>query len=116
MRLSKTSSSLTCVMITECSNHDIAIENIDLGILDHKAQILYQRLDEPVTRVICKDKWLFTQENRDHFNLTLKEEQRESVYTTDDINIAYQRFLGILYCYFNTAFPLERFHIRNKSN
>jgi hypothetical protein len=61
-RLSKTSSSLIDVMITGCSNHDIATDNTDLGFSDHKAQILYQRLDEPITRVIHKYKQLFTQE------------------------------------------------------
>jgi hypothetical protein len=95
-RLPKRSSSFTDVMITESSNHDIAIENDDLGFSDHKDQILYQRLDEPVMRVICEDKWLFSQENSDHFNLILKEEQRES-YISYDINISYQRFLGILH-------------------
>jgi hypothetical protein len=104
MRLSKTSSSLIDVMITECSNHDIATQNIDLGFLDHKPQILYQRLDGPVMRIIHKDKWPFTQENRDQFNLTLKQVQWESVYIKDDINIFCQRFLGILYCYYNKPF------------
>jgi hypothetical protein len=59
-RLSKTSSSLIDVMITERPNHDITVENIDLGFSDHKVQILYQRLDETVTRVIHKDKRLYT--------------------------------------------------------
>jgi hypothetical protein len=85
-------------MITECSNHGTATENIDLGFLDHKAQILCQRLDEPVTRVTQKDKRLFTQENRDHFNLNLMEEQWENVYITDDINISYLLSGGLEPC------------------
>jgi hypothetical protein len=77
------------------------LESVIGRIQEHKAQNLYQRLDEPVTMVICKDKWLLTKENRDHFNLTLKEEQWESIY---------------IYCYFDTAFPLKILGIRNKSN
>jgi hypothetical protein len=53
-RLTKTSSSLLDVMITEGSNRDIKIANIDLGFFNHKAQILYHRLQEPVTKVIHK--------------------------------------------------------------
>jgi hypothetical protein len=73
-RLTKTSSSLLDVMITEGSNRDIKIANIDLGFSDHKAQILYQRLEEPVMKVIHKKRY-FTKENRELVNLNLKEEQ-----------------------------------------
>jgi hypothetical protein len=73
-RLSKISSSLIDVMITDGSNHDITIFNTDMGFLDHKAQILYQRIDELLTKVIHKEKRCFTQENRKEFNLILKEE------------------------------------------
>jgi hypothetical protein len=55
-RLIKTSSSLIDVMIMEGSNRDIKIANIDLRFLDHKAQILYQRLEEPVMKVSHKKK------------------------------------------------------------
>jgi exonuclease III len=58
-RLTKTSSSLLDVIITEGSNCDIKIANIDLGFSDHKVQIFYQRLEEPVMKVIHKKKKVF---------------------------------------------------------
>jgi hypothetical protein len=58
----------------------------------------------------------FSLKRTENTMLTLKEEQWGSVYITDDINVSYQRFFGILYCYFNTAFPLKRSGIKNKSN
>jgi hypothetical protein len=82
-RLSRTSCSLIDVMITEGSNHAITISNIDLGFSDHKAQILYHRLDEPAVKVIHKAKRYFTQENGEQFNLTLKEEQWENICVSD---------------------------------
>jgi hypothetical protein len=59
-------------MKTEGSNHAITISNIELGFSDHKAQILYQRLDEPAIKVIHKAKWYFTEENREQFKLNSK--------------------------------------------
>jgi hypothetical protein len=113
-RLSRTSCSLIHVTITEGSNHAITISNIDLEFSDHKAQILYQRLDEPAIKVIHKAKWYFTKENREQFNLTLKEEQWENVCISDEANTSYQTFLVILYYYFNSVFPLKRPVIKNK--
>jgi hypothetical protein len=102
-------------VITEGSNSDITISNIELRFSDHKGQILYQRLDEPVMKVLHKEKRYFTKENRDQFKLTLKEEQWEYVYRADETNTSYQIFLGNL-DYFNTAFPLKRGVIKNNSN
>jgi hypothetical protein len=79
-------------MIADGSNHDITIFNIDMGFSDHKAQILYQRIDEPLTKVIRKEKRYFTQENRKEFNLILKEEQWEDVCTANEVNISYHAF------------------------
>jgi hypothetical protein len=93
-RLSRTSCSLVDVMITEGSNHAITISNIDLWFLDHNAQILYQRLDEPAIKVIHKEKRYFTQGNREQFNITLKEEQWENVYISDEANTSYQTFFS----------------------
>jgi hypothetical protein len=90
-------------MITEGSNDAITISNTDLGFSDHKAQILYQRLDEPAIKVIHKEKRYFTQRNREQFNLILKEEQWENIYISDEANTSYQTFLVILYYYFNTG-------------
>jgi hypothetical protein len=53
-RLTKTSSSLIDIMIMEGSNSDIKIANIALGFSNHKAQILYQRSEEPVMKIIHK--------------------------------------------------------------
>jgi hypothetical protein len=99
-RLSKISSSLIDVMITDGSNHDITIFNIDMGFSDHKAQILYQRIDELLTKVIGKEKLFFTQENTKEFNLILKEEQWEDVCTANEVNTSYHAFLAIVYYYF----------------
>jgi hypothetical protein len=103
-------------MITEGSNNAITISNTDLGFSDHKDQTLYQRLDEPAIKVIHKAKLYFTQENREQFNLTLKEEQWENVYISDEVNTSYQTFLVILYYYFNSVFPVRRSVIKNKPN
>jgi hypothetical protein len=63
-RLTKTSSSLIDVMITEGSNRGIKTANIDLVFLDHKAQILYQRLEEPVMKVTHKKKVFYERKQR----------------------------------------------------
>jgi hypothetical protein len=70
-----------------------------MGFLDHKAQILYQRIDEPLTEVIRKQKRYFTQENRKEFNLILKEEQWKDLCTANEVNTSYHAFLAILYYY-----------------
>jgi hypothetical protein len=113
-RLSKISSPLIDVMITDGSNHDITIFNIDMGFSDHKAQILYQIIDEPLTKVIRKRKTVFHPRKNKEFNLILKEEQWEDVCTANEVNICYHTFLVILYYYLNIVFSLKRSVIKNK--
>jgi hypothetical protein len=79
-------------MIMEGSNSDITISKIELGFSNNKAQILYQRLDEPVMKVIYKEKRYFTIEVGDQFKLALKEEQWGDVYRADKTNTSYQIF------------------------
>jgi hypothetical protein len=105
-RLSNLSSSLIDIMITDGLNHDIMISNIDLGFSDHKAQILYQRIDEPLINVIRKEKHNFTRENMNKFNHILNDELWGDVFACDDVNTSFQAFSAILWHHFNTVFPV----------
>jgi hypothetical protein len=49
--------------------------------------------DEPAIKVIHKEKRYFTHENKEQFNLTLKEGHWENVYLSDETNTSYQSFL-----------------------
>jgi hypothetical protein len=76
-----------------------------MGFSDHKAQIIYQRIDVPFTKVIRKEKRYFTKENGKEFNLILQAEQWEDLCTANEVNISYHAFLPILYYYLNIVFP-----------
>jgi hypothetical protein len=113
-RLSNLSGSLIDVMITDVFNQDIMTLNFDLGLSDHMAQILFQRIDEPLINVICKEKRYFSQEKMNEFNNILKGELWGVVYTSDDVNISFKAFYATLWYYFNSMFPYKEPVKKNK--
>jgi hypothetical protein len=100
-------------MITDDSNQDITISNIDLGFSAHKAQILYQRIDESLINVIRKENRHFTQENMKEFNRILKDELWGDVFTSNEVDTSFHAFSAI-FGIILTVFPLIRAVVKNK--
>lgn len=102
-------------MITNNSDFSKYIVNLELGYLDHLAQILYLKVNIPIIDSICINKRYFTVANIAEFKYLLQEDLWNNVLLLNDVNISFRAFIYMFwYYFFNRAFPDKTSYRRNE--
>jgi hypothetical protein len=114
------SRSRTCIdnIVSSCNIERCKSGVLETGLSDHTLQYWILDLDNEVqknnlysnNKINHKYTRLFTQRNINTFKISLAEERWSALFeyadNTSDMNILYVKFLNILMCYFNAAFPI----------
>jgi hypothetical protein len=106
IRITKISSSLLDVIIT---NNEKLLETariMELGMSDHYAQILSIPIKSHISSFYKTYERQINEDNIQEFLYLLQQEPWQEVYREVDVNEKYNKFLGNFLYYYNIAFPL----------
>ena len=111
-RVTKNTASLIDVITDKESGSDIATV-IDLGYLDHKAQVLQLTVKKMQKKCKVITSRQYSEEKVEEFKPLISEEPRQEVYQALNINLALQIFMENFRYYFSIVFPYKSQKITN---
>jgi len=117
-RVTKNTTSLIDIVITDKERISDTAAVIDLGYSDHKAQVLQLTVKKMVKKWKVITSRQYSEKRVEEFKCLLRKESWQEVYQTLEVNSALQIFMENVGYYFNIAFPyksqiLETYKIAN---
>jgi hypothetical protein len=109
-RITRESSTLVDVIVTNKQANKYTSMVMDLGYSDHWAQMLKIHIDSPNRGPIRIRSRKYTKGNIDEFNHLLQKELWQESLSASDVNTCFNAFMDTMRYHFNTAFPLKTIH------
>ncbi|XP_049766294.1 uncharacterized protein LOC126095559 [Schistocerca cancellata] len=105
-----TSSTIDQILINTYVNHNLCAGNLNTGFSDHYAQFIALHTPSETTEKeeLVKEARKFTNKQINLFVQRLSEETWYEVYTCENTNKKFEKFMEIFMSYFEAAFPLKK--------
>jgi hypothetical protein len=111
-RITENNKSLLDVIIINKENHINPATLLDLGFSDHQVQILCIPVENPKSALVKVRKRQFTEKSIEEFRYLLLKESWQVVPLNSEVNSKFNAFMDTIVYYFNIAFPLKSYYVR----